>query len=268
MEAQNVPVVFYGRVVDQDNAPLAGAIVRASIRSWHVVASSMGDAAFEKKQSISGSDGQFMVDGGQGDALTIEALEKEGYEPEPKTFRGFAYTTSDKFTPDPSNPVLLRMWKSDQKAQLVSSNKRCSLVPDGRVYTLDLLRGTLGESPTAEGDLRIAIKRAGDAAWGKHYDWSLEIQPVNGGLLEEVDPQSPMFLAPQEGYTNAYSLEVPATTPEWSYATGKKRFYLKTRNGQNFARVEIEAFAFYLQDNQARFNISYAVNPAGGRLLR
>jgi hypothetical protein len=195
-------------------------------------------------------------------------LEKEGYEPEPKTLRGFGYTTSDRFTPDPNSPVVLRMWKTDRKAQLVSGSKRCSVVPDGRVYTLDLMRGTLAESPTGEGDLRITIKRDADAAWGKHYDWSLEIQPVNGGLAEEVDAQSAMFQAPQQGYTNAYTLETPATAQEWSYATGKKRFYLKTRGGQNFARVEIEAFAFYLQDKQARLNISYAVNPSGERLLR
>jgi hypothetical protein len=268
VETLNVPLVFWGKVVDQDNVPLVGAKVRVSIRTWHAVASSMGDAVFGAKETLSGSDGQFAFDGGLGDVLTIEALEKEGYEPEPKSLRGFGYTTSDKFTPDPNNPVVLRMWRADRKAQLVTGSKRCSLVPDGRVYTLDLLRGALAESPTAEGDLRVTVKRADDAAWGKRYDWSLQILPVNGGLLEEVDRQTAMFQAPQDGYTNAYTFGSSATAPEWSYATGKKRFYLKTRNGLSFARVEIEAYAFYLQDRQARLNITYAVNPHGERLLR
>ena len=197
VETLNVPVAFWGKVVDQDNAPLAGARVRASIRSWHVVASPMGDATFDAKEVISGSDGQFMIDGGQGDSLTIEALEKEGYEPEPKTLRGFGYTTSDKFTPDPSSPVVLRMWKADRKAHLVSGSKRCSMVPDGRVYTLDLMRGTLTESPTGEGDLRVAIKREADAAWGKHYDWSLKSDQSAAGWWRKLTPNPPCFKPPK-----------------------------------------------------------------------
>ena len=268
VETMNVPIVFWGKVVDQDDAPLEGVTVRARVRSWHVVTTPDGDAIFATKVLASGSDGRFKIDGGLGEVLTIEALKKDGYDPEPKALRSFGYTTSDPMKPDPNNPVVLKMWKADRKAQLFTGNKRFPLVPDGRVYTVDLLLGTLTESTAAEGDLRVSIRRASNAAWGQRYDWSLEIQPVSGGLLEEADSQSAMFQAPEDGYTDKYRLEASAADPSWSYGTGTKRFYLKTRAGQNYARIEVEAYAYYLQDKQSRLNIAYAVNPAGERTLR
>lgn len=268
VEAMNVPVVFFGKVVDQDNAPLAGVKVRTSVRSWHVIATPDGDATFAIHEAVSGSDGSFQIDGGRGNALTIEAAEKEGYEPEPKSLQGFGYTTSDPLRPDPNNPVVLRMWKSEAKAALVTGNKRYSLVPDGRTYTIDLLTGAIVESDTAEGDLRVSIRRPANAAWGQRYDWSLDVQSVNGGLAEETDAGSAMFRAPEGGYTNHWQLDAAAADETWSYGTGQKRFYLKSRGGKNYSRIEIDAYAYYLQNKQGRFNIIWAVNPAGERLLR
>ena len=190
VEAMNVPVVFFGKVVDQDNAPLAGVKVRASVRSWHVIATSDGDATFDRYEAVSGSDGSFQIDGGRGNALTIEGVEKAGYEPESKALQSFGYTTSDPLRPDVNNPVVLRMWKAEAKAQLITGTKRYSLVPDGRTYTIDLLTGAIVESATAEGDLRVSIRRPENAAWGQRYDWSLDVRPINGGLAEETDAGS------------------------------------------------------------------------------
>ena len=268
VEAMNVPVVFFGRVVDQDKAPLAGVKVRASVRSWHVIATPDGDATFARYEAISGSDGSFQINGGRGNALTIEALEKDGYEPESKALLGFGYTTSDPLRPDPNNPVVFRMWKADTKAQLITGNKRFSLVPDGRTYMIDLLTGAISESATAEGDLRVSIRRPEKAAWGQRYDWTLDVQVINGGLVEETDGSSGMFRAPEEGYAREWRLDAKAADESWSYGTGQKRFYVKSRGGRNYGRLEVEAYAYYLQNKQGRFNLTWAMNPAGDRLLR
>jgi hypothetical protein len=268
VEAMNVPVVFFGKMVDQDNAPLAGVKVRASVRSWHVIATSDGDATFAPYEAMSGIDGSFQIDGGRGNALTIEALEKEGYEPEPKALQGFGYTTSDPLRPDPNNPVVFRMWKAEAKAQLITGGKRFSLVPDGRTYTIDLLTGAISESATAEGDLRVSIRRPETAAWGQRYDWMLDVQAINGGLVEQTDGSSAMFRAPEDGYAREWRLDTKAADESWSYGTGQKRFYLKSRGGRNYGRLEVEAYAYYLQNKQGRLNLTWAVNPAGDRLLR
>lgn len=268
VEAMNVPVVFFGKVVDQDNVPLAGVKVRASVRSWHVITTPDGDATFAPYEAVSGSDGSFQIDGGRGNALTIEALEKDGYEPEPKALQGFGYTTSDPLRPDPNNPVVFRIWKAEAKAQLVTGSKRFSLIPDGRTYTVDLATGAISESATADGDLRVSLRRPETAAWGQRYDWTLDVQAINGGLVEETDGSSAMFRAPADGYASKWRLDAKATDESWSYGTGLKRFYIKSRGGRNYGRLELEAYAYYLQNKQGRLNLTWAVNPAGERLLR
>jgi hypothetical protein len=270
VEAMNVPVVFYGKVVDQDNAPLAGVKVRVSVRNWHINATSNVDATFPEYEAVSGNDGCFQLDGGRGDSLNIELLDKATYEPEPKTRHTFGYTTStsDPLRPDPNNPVVFRMWKADMKAQLVTGSKRFSLVPDGRTYTIDLLAGAINESATAEGDLHISIKRPESAAWGQRYDWTLEVQVINGGVVEEMDGTSSMFRAPTDGYADKWRLDVKASDESWSYGTGQKRFYIKSRSGQNYGRLELEVYAYYLQDKQGRLNLTWTLNPAGEFILR
>lgn len=69
-------------------------------------------------------------------------------------------------------------------------------------------------------------------------------------------------------YVRETRLDTKAADESWSYGTGQKRFYLKSRGGRNYGRLEVEAYAYYLQNKQGRFNVTYAVNPTGNRLLR
>jgi hypothetical protein len=264
----NVPVVFVGKVVDQDNTPLPGVEVRARVRRWQVGVALSGEAAFAPYETASGSDGSFQINGGHGNVLTIEALKKDGYEPEPKALQSFGYTTSIPLVPEPTNPIVFRMWKAETRARLITGNKRFSLVPDGRTYTIDLLTGTIGESATAEGDLRVSLRRSGTAAWGQRYDWILDVQVVNGGLVEEPDDGSAMFRAPENGYASHWRLDARAADESWSYGTGQRRFYVKSRGGRHYGRLEFEAYAYYLKDKHGRCNLTWSVNPKGDRLLR
>ena len=83
-----------------------------------------------------------------------------------------------------------------------------------------------------------------------------------------MDETVAMFQAPVTGYTNEIRVDRPATEPNWSDVTRARRFYLRSRNGQRYARIEIRLFSLYMSDGQARLNLTYAVNAEGGRLLR
>lgn len=262
----NVPISFYGRVVDQNGNPLSGVRVVISVRQWYHTPSIELNSTFPKTELTTDSSGHFQFLNGSGDSLQIEALEKEGYEAEPKALRGFGYKTSEPFNPDPNNPIVFRMWKSGTKQPLILGSKFLPVIPDGRVYTLDLLSGNLTEGE-GEGDLRITIKRPPDAAWGKKYGWSFDLAAVNGGLKEETDTYESMFLAPQDDYAKDFAMEFHPEDERWTYGVNK-RFYLKARNGKIFGRMEIEVDAYYLKDKQGRFGINYAVNPNGSPILR
>lgn len=263
--SKNVAINFYGRVIDQDGHPLSGVRVAVSTRRWLYASASGLDAKFIKTVLETDSDGRFQLDE-NGDDLAVETIEKSGYEPEPKALRGFGYSTTNKTNQNPNNPVVFRMWKSESKQQLLAGNQFLPIVPDGRTYTFDLIKGNLLEGE-AEGDLRFWLKRSDDAKWGGKYDWSFEITPVGGGLKEEADAYDSMFLAPDDGYIKKAQLHFHPSDEQWTYGV-KKRFYLKARNGQIYGRIEIEIDAYYLKDKQGRFGINYSVNPSGSRILR
>ena len=267
-ESQNVPIRFFGKVVDQDGAPLEGVNVTGRVRHWSVGALLNLQAGFIKREDRTGPDGRFELKDATGSVLTIEALEKQGYEPEPIALRSFGYNISTNITPDPDNPIVLRMWKAEVKEELISGEKFFTVVPDGRTYMIDLVRGTLAEGTDTDGDLRVTIRRPPDAAFGQRYDWMIEIQAVGGGLLEEPDRYASMFQAPLEGYSETSRTAFDASEADWTYAVINKRFYMKTRLGRVYGRLQVDTHAFYLKDKLGRLKIKYSINPQGSRVLR
>lgn len=264
--SKNVPINFYGRVVDQDKRPLPGVRVAGFVRQWYYVPAVGISAKYPKIEAVTDDDGRFQFSDASGDDLKIESLEKADYEAEPQELRDFGYNISENHVPDPSNPVVLTMWKIGMKQSLVVGDKLFPIIPDGRVYTMDLLNCTLTEGE-GEGDFQISLRRAQNAAWGKKYDWSFSMSVSSGGVVEESNPNSSMSIAPKTNYTNALSKVVSESDEGWGY-TFKKRLYCKTRATQIFGRMDIQIDAFYLKDKQGRLSITYAVNPSGSPVLR
>jgi len=266
VETKNVPITFWGRVVSDDGSPLPRVQVMARVRSWNGGQQGVG-TTFVPIKVNTGEDGQFKIDSVRGDVLTIESLGKEDYEAEPTGLRNYGYNVSTNHVPDPARPVTFRMWKAGTEQVLIKGEKFISVVPDGRTYTLDFVNGNVGEGEVA-GDLRFALKRASDAAWGKTYDWSIDLECPAGGLAEEIDADSAMFLAPQSGYSPTFRVARLANDLNWSHGIGRRRFYVRSRDGKLHGRITVEVFAFYLKDKQARVKITYSVNPSGSRILR
>ena len=268
-EGKNVPIAFWGKVIDQHGAPLAGVRVTARTRSWGLFPLLNPEASFARREASTSADGTFEISGSKGDVLTIETLHKEGYEAEPGASRSLGYNTSTNFTPNPEKPVEFRMWSLDQaKQSLISGHKFVTIVADGRSYTVDLVKGTIELGDQTNGDLRLWVKRDPEAAWGKRFDWSFELAAIDGGIAEEPDRYSSMFIAPLAGYTNSYQMALYSSNRNWSTAVGSKKFYIKTRAGQIYGRIDVEVHGLYLKDQQGRLRIKYTVNPSGSNILR
>lgn len=267
VDAKNVPVEFWGKVVDQEDSPIQGVRAKARIRHWGMARLANPDASFFQKEATTGVDGLLHISGDNGDVLTLESLEKDGYEPEQGALRSFGYNTSQKVTSNPDHPVVLRMWKTGTKQALVSADKAFELIPDGRTYTIDLLKGASSQSAEAEGDIRVWVKRPREVALGQKYDWSCEIQAVNGGLLDEPDVYASMSIAPEDGYNPQYDYGKKEIDRPWSDGIGNKRFYIKSRGGKVYGRVTIDLYAYYNSKAPARVRINYALNPTGSRYL-
>lgn len=267
-EGLNVSLNFWGKAVDPMGTPLSAVTVRARIRKWQLMGTRNIFATFEKTNLLTGTDGRFVIGGARGDVLTIEALEKAGYEAEPGALRGYGYNSSARFTPDPKHPVVFRMWPQASKEPLVSGEKVFNLTPDARIYTLDLLKGSLKEGADDLGHLQVWIQRPLDVKFGQKYEWAFGLRAIHGGLCEELDQASSMWLAPETGYNPAYEWKQPSTPDGWSDGVANKRFFVKVQNGQICGRIAIEVYSQYGSSTDGRFLVNYAVNPSGSRILR
>src|SRR5436190_13831908 len=76
----NVPVSFYGKVVDQDSNSLSGVKISASVRHWFqpdILAFAYG-AKFIRITEETDQHGRFKFSGVSGDTLGIEGVYKDG----------------------------------------------------------------------------------------------------------------------------------------------------------------------------------------------
>lgn len=264
--SKNVPIDFWGKVIDEQENPLHGVTVRAHARRWGVLNGFVGTDN-PKVSAVSGVDGRFEIHGINGDILTVDSLEKENYEVEPGALRGYGFNLSENVSVDQDHPVIFKMWNKEAHESLISGKKFFKIVPDGRIYSINLFNETVSEKQADEGDLVLSIKRQREIHLGEHYDWEFEIKPVNGGLLEEPSKYDSMYSAPAAGYTNSYRRSFFASDQHWSDGLTGKRFYIKTRGGI-YGRIEIEVYASYGTNGESRFWIAFTVNPSGSRVLR
>ena len=263
IDSHNVPVDFYGLVVDQDSNALPGVALKVAVEQWTLPspASLEGGTREVHLERVTGADGRFEINGVRGDTFDLESMVKEGYEAEP-IHRGFGPTGGGYV-----NPVVFKMWSTNIHERLISSERSFHIVPDGRPYVIDFTKGTIAESGT--GDLRVWVRRPEQIVYGQRYDWSCELDAINGWQFLRADASDPMYEAPMEGYTaSPFTYEESATANGWGDTTGTQKFYLKLSSGQEYGRISIELEAYHNSQIPGLVRLSYAINPSGSRVLR
>ena len=256
----NVQVCFYGRVIDQNANPIHDVKIGAGVRHWYEP--DILTLAYGAKEicitARTDKDGRFKLHGASGDVLGLEYVQKDGYELEPGQ-RSFG-AVSGSF----ENPVVFKLWSTNIHEQLITGGQSFRIEPDGRSYVIDLAKGKIAES--GDGDLKIWIKYPTQVIRGQLYDWSCEIDAINGGLLEETLGTA-MYVAPTEGYTPTFQLQQQIKGGQ-SGSIGTRRFYVRLKSGQEYGRITVEMDAPYNDQVPGRIRVQYAINPSGSRILR
>jgi hypothetical protein len=260
VEGNNVPINFFGQIVDQDSNSLAGVDVKFGIQQLTApdpASMELGskEISFER---ITGPDGRFEINGMKGESLDLKSIYKDGYEVEP-TKRGFGPADGSS-----ENPVIFKMWSTNIHEQLIRGQKSFHIIPDGRPYFINLTDDTISES--GQGDLKVWIQYTNQVVHGQLYDWSAEIDVVNGGLLEEP-LGSAMYQAPADGYVPAFQLQGQIKGGQRG-EIGERLFYLLLKNGQEYGQMSIDLYAPFNEQVPGLIRLSYAINPSGSRILR
>lgn len=266
IESANLPVDFFGLVVDQNSNPIPGVKIKSGVRHWempdisHLPPGSkiLGASGGISLEATTGPDGRFELTGATGDGFGV-LLFKDGYEAESEK-NSFGTGGSYSY----ANPVIFKMWSTNIHEKLITGSDGFKIVPDGRSYFINLTDNTISESGT--GDLRVWIQYTNHVVPGQVSDWSSGIEAINGGLLEE-SLGSPMFEAPPDGYVPTFETHSKIRGGQRGN-TGERQFYLRLQNGQEYGQMSIGLYAPFNDQTPGLIRLSYAINPSGSRILR
>lgn len=230
----NVPIVFYGKLVDQFGSPVADAQITGTtiIRNGFTE----GGGRFT---AVSDSSGYFKLDCGRGESLGVMPR-KPGYSVASLNGGGF-YThlkpESERQHPDPNNPVVIKMWKLQGAEPLIKINQRYRTPFSSESLHFDLLAEQI--VPTG-GDIEIRVRRTpGTVSERTRAEWGVTLAAIHGGIVDSAGTERVTYWAPDEGYRDYEEFLFSTNAPNKWFGGFNHEFYLKSRNGKVYAKVAI-----------------------------
>jgi hypothetical protein len=247
-------IVFYGKVLDENNEPVLGANVEFS---WTQV---QGQADF-KRNTSSSAGGLFSLTGVNGSALDVHVSKSGYYSVKASNRENYTYMAlpgCQPFQPDQGYPVVFHLRKKGPGAELITSRRGMSPALDisglasGAPVRVDLVNQTAG----ANGELELsAIKPPRGQPATK---WSFRISILDGGVVEEND-EFP-FEAPESGYKPVVEYEFRVGETNWTENL-HKRYYIVFGAPPKYGWIDVQTGIY------RGVSLSYAINPDGSRYL-
>lgn len=257
IQQANVPIDFWGKIVDQNSKPLKGVVIRYRVGKPRDI----WDSNTAVREITTDQNGSFHIND-KGDGFSFEAFEKKGYKIAQGQRSTYTYSdSSERYVPDKNNPKIFTLIKKDEIQDLISFSKQLLLDWDGAPVYYDLKSGKLGES----GEIEITAFRGEVKGEGRQarYDWLFKVEVPNGGVIQTKREES--SFAPKEGYKSHWEYGFSSSDPEWGHRKkGQTFLFFKLQNG-NYGRLEIDFSSELGSRISGRIN-SY-LNPSGGRIL-
>ena len=254
---ENVPVSFYGEVVDQEGRPVVGADVTFDLITSHMAEDSTETTPMTLHTD---QDGTFALTGVTAYGIDRISVRKAGYYLSLKASRGFVFGHKVEYKPNPNDPVIFKMWKQRGKEPLVGSSWHGKVAGDGTTNRFDMLHGRR----SSDGGLEIVCTRTPSVPQppgNGHFDYKFEIAVVGGSIQPTGDEFT--YLAPESDYAPSFTVEQKADAPKWRPDVTQE-FYIKTADG-HYGRLFVEWYAWQTPTGHCKWDCS--INPSGSRNL-
>lgn len=224
LASKNVPIRFYGRVVDEAESPVEGAEVVFAIRSAPLAMWTSGES--QPGASMTGKDGIFAISG-RGESLTIKSITKAGFrEPNVRTY-GFSFGGDANKPRDPkhdrSNPKQFLIISQEAFSSTERIQQKLSFKWNGTSYSFNL-------DPRI-GTITLKCERQPLAQYQQSdFRWGVDIGCQNFGVVECGQDQDVLPIAPATGYQHRVQYQSAIEGVPWR-DFGEKSFFLKTADG-------------------------------------
>jgi len=258
LSSMNVPIRFFGRIVDESGSPVAGAGVACAIRSaplalWTSGKDSPGSCASSK-------DGTFSISG-RGESLSIKSILKPGFsEPKLRNY-GFHYapdvTPAAIHKPDNSNPVEFLVISGENATKTARIHQTLSFKWNGEPHSFDL-----GQKI---GTITLTCQRQPlEENQQSEFRWNVNIGCRGFGIIEHMEGPAVSPIAPEVGYQPSVRYQAAVSGAPWS-DFGEKSFFLKTNDG-NYGVVSLRIYTAR-EDDSVNGSIVIYLNDGTSRVV-
>lgn len=266
LKMANKPIEFYAKLVDQDGAPVPDARVTLTIALVKVFPGIAGETTDDYVR-VSDKNGLISLESAVGKSLRVASLEKGGYLTDRQEMsRIFTYWGAGKeHQPDPANPVVYHLWRSQGAEPLKLWEQRARVGYDGTPADFNLLANE-ERSTAGGGDIRVTLTRTPRQVQINPlvpFHWTFRVEAPRGGLVASDGRLD--YLAPEQGYQPALVWDMHPDQPGW-VPKDTFHFFYRSADGQRHARVSIHVYASSTKVDSG-LTITTYLNPNGSRNL-
>ncbi len=266
--ADNMPINFYGVIVDQQDIPVEGAKVQIKISaydpSFSAQLTSEGMKTLETVIEVeSDKNGMFSIRNEYGRTLRVLSISKSGYEAL-KSFRsGYSYGKSigDKHQANESDPVRFKLWKASEPAELIKIDMEIDISESSGPVYLDLKSGDTFSVQNGSSDLELRMNFI-EKQQSNRYGWGIVIKVLDGGIALS---DGFLFEAPEDGYLSSIDFLFEPESKQWTQRINK-RMFVRSREGKLYAGLVFTFYAYHTGNGKAMLKGFF--NPNGSRNLQ
>lgn len=245
------PLLYYGKVVDESNQPIAG--VRVSY-AGNSADESLTKATRNQGSVMTDDRGIFKIDGLYGIGLMFQ-LYHPNYYPYPDNSTGFDVRSPPRdgiVENSEANARIFRMHSKGHQVPLVHRVDGVNVPLDGTPTALNL-KGSSDDQIIG----KLIIEASGNppSRYNQQpFDWDVKVSVPDGGLVEYTNYFD--FVAPESGYQSSVEFSFPKDTNGWT-DTISENYFVELPSG--YARLNI----YMGVKRPLFFSIAYDYNPDG-----